>query len=65
MLIILISVLFIPEAFAFIKREAINAEEFGAKRQKLKSLIKTKIRKAKSDQRKNENFTKKRKPTNA
>lgn len=56
-----LSPIFFTEAFAFVKREEVTAEEFGAKRLKLKSLIKQKVRKARSDQRKNESFSKKRK----
>lgn len=53
---------FISEAFAFIKKpETISTETFDEKRKKLKLVIKSKIRKAKSDQRKNEKFSKKRK----
>lgn len=50
------------EAFAFIKKtEKISSEEFSAKRTKLKQVVKSKIRKARSDQRRNVKFSKKRK----
>lgn len=50
------------EAFAFIKKpESISSEAFGEKRKKLQQVIKSKIRKARSDKRKNEKPSKKRK----
>lgn len=53
---------FIPEAFAFIKKsENTPTEVFDAKRKQLKQVIKSKIRKARSDQRKSEKTSKKRK----
>ena len=52
----------ISEAFAFIKKaEKISTEAFNEKRTKLKQVIKSKIRKARSDQRRNEKFSQKRK----
>lgn len=51
-----------PEAFAFIKKpETISAEAFDEKRKKLKQVIKSKIRKARSDQRQQDKPSKKRK----
>lgn len=51
--------LYFLEAFAFIKKgEIISSEAFGDKRKKLREVIKSKIRKARSDNRKNEKLPK-------
>lgn len=53
---------FISEAFAFIKKsDKMPTEAFDEKRKQLKQVIKSKIRKARSDQRKSEKTSKKRK----
>lgn len=53
---------FISEAFAFIKKsDNMPTDVFDAKRKQLKQVIKSKIRKARSDQRKSDKTSKKRK----